>query len=152
MVENLTAMDFRGTLGTLPSSRGRTVVTSRMGLTHIRARIVNPARPSRMTSLTLLVDSGAIYSIVPSTRLRRLGIRPHGSRSFILADGKEITRQIGDAIFIINGLRGASPVIFGEKGDSVLLGIVSLEALGLILDPIKRVLRPLPLMLGAASL
>jgi hypothetical protein len=32
--------------------------------------------------------------------------------------------------------RGASPVIFGERGDSTLLGAVTLEALGVILDPI----------------
>ena len=35
----------------------------------------------------------------------------------------------------------------GQKGDSVLLGSVSLEALGFILDPIKRELRPLPMLL-----
>jgi hypothetical protein len=39
-------------------------------------------------------------------------------------------------------------VIFGEKDDSVLLGTVSLEALGLILDPLKRQLRPLPMLLA----
>lgn len=37
---------------------------------------------------------------------------------------------------------------FGEEGDSVLLGSVSLESLGLILDPLKRLLRPLPMVLG----
>jgi len=41
-----------------------------------------------------------------------------------------------------------SPVIFGERGDSVLVGTVSLEALRLMLDAIKRVLRPLPMVLG----
>jgi predicted aspartyl protease len=122
-----------------------------MGLTHITARIANPGRPSRTERLRLLVDSGAIYSVVPATILRRLGIRPHGTRSFILADGTEITRPIGDAIFLINGDRGASPVIFGQKGDSALLGMVSLEAVGLLLDPIRRVLRPLPLILGGSS-
>lgn len=96
----------------------------------------------------LLVDSGAIYSIIPSKTLSRLGIEPHGERSFMLADGTEITRRIGDATFIIDGNRGASPVIFGERGDAALLGVVSLEALGLMLDPIRRVLRPLPLVLG----
>jgi predicted aspartyl protease len=122
-----------------------------MGLTHITARIANPGRPSRRARLRLLVDSGAIYSVVPATILRRLGIRPHGTRSFILADGTEITRPIGDAIFLINGDRGASPVIFGQKGDSALLGMVSLEAVGLLLDPIRRVLRPLPLILGGSG-
>jgi hypothetical protein len=55
---------------------------------------------------------------------------------------------VGDVVFKFNGQQGASPVIFGEKGDSTLLGTVSLEALGFILDPIRRELRPLPLILG----
>ena len=119
-----------------------------MGLTHVRARIANPARPSRAATLRFLVDSGAVYSVAPATTLRRLGIRPHSSRTFILADGTEISRRIGDAIFIVNGDRAASPVIFGEEDDAALLGTVSLESLGLILDPMKRVLRPLPMVLG----
>jgi hypothetical protein len=41
-----------------------------------------------------------------------------------------------------------TPVIFGERGDSTLLGAVTLEALGVILDPIKRKLRPLPMIVA----
>jgi hypothetical protein len=41
-------------------------------------------------------------------------------------------------------------VLFGQKDDSTLLGVVSLEALGLILDPLKRELRSLPMVLGAS--
>lgn len=119
-----------------------------MGLTYLKATIANPANPRKAAKLTFLVDSGAIYSIVPGETLRRLGIKPHSTRTFTLADGTEIKRRMGDAIFLINGERGASPVIFGEKGDSILLGTVSLEALGFILDPIKRVLKPLPMVLG----
>ncbi len=89
-----------------------------------------------------------MYSLVPASTPRRLGIRSHSSRTFFLADGTEITRRLGDAVFLIDGRRAASPVIFGEKGDSALLGTVSLESLGLILDPMKRVLRPLPMVLG----
>jgi predicted aspartyl protease len=119
-----------------------------MGLTHVSARIANPARPSRTAAVRLLVDSGAVYSVVPASILRRLGIRAHSRRTFILADGTEITRRIGDATFLLEGYRAASPVIFGQKDDSALLGTVSLESLGLILDPLKRVLRPLPMVLG----
>lgn len=119
-----------------------------MGLTHIAARIANPAHPRRVARVRFLVDSGAVYSLVPASILRKLGIRPHSSRTFLLADGSEITREIGDAIFVIDGQRGASPVIFGETDDAALLGSVSLESLGFILDPMKRVLRPLPMVLG----
>jgi clan AA aspartic protease len=119
-----------------------------MGLTHVRAQIANPARPARKASIKFLVDSGAVYSLVPATTLRRLGIRPHSTRTFILSDGTEITREMGDAVFRIDGQQGASPVIFGERDDAALLGTVSLESLGLLLDPLKRVLRPLPMVLG----
>jgi clan AA aspartic protease len=121
-----------------------------MGLTHIRLRIANPARPNRSSELSFLVDSGAVYSVVPATVLRKLGVKPHSKRVFTLADGTEITRQIGDVTFRANGRQGAAPVIFGEKGDSTLLGIVSLEALGMMLDPMRRELRPLPMILAPA--
>jgi clan AA aspartic protease len=119
-----------------------------MGLTHIAARIANPAHPRRFARVRFLVDSGAVYSLAPASVLRKLGIRPHRSRTFLLADGTEITRDVGDAVFMIDGQRAASPVIFGEDDDAALLGSVSLESLGLILDPMKRVLRPLPMVLG----
>lgn len=98
--------------------------------------------------MQFLVDSGASYSVVPAPILRKLGIKPTSKRSFVLANGTSIERKMGNAIFRLNGQEGASPVIFGEKGDSTLLGVVSLEALGLILDPLRRELLPLPLLLG----
>jgi clan AA aspartic protease len=119
-----------------------------MALTYIRASIANPARPRRSARVKFLVDSGALYSVVPTPVLRRLGIKPGRSKSFILADGREVKRALGQALFRLNGEEGASPVIFGAAGDSVLLGSVSLEALGLMLDPLKRELRPLPMMLA----
>lgn len=120
-----------------------------MGLTHIEATIINPANTRKKATVSFLVDSGVIYSVVPKTLLRRLGVKPHSTRTFTLADGSQIKRDIGDMIFKLDGQQGASPVIFGERGDSTLLGTVSLEALGLLLDPIRRELRPLPMVLGA---
>jgi clan AA aspartic protease len=120
-----------------------------MGLTYIQATIANPAKPRRTAKLRLLVDSGAAYSVVPASVLQRLGIKPTKTKSFILADGSEIKRRLGEAVFRLNGEQGTSPVIFGEEGDSTLLGSVSLEVLGLMLDPFKRQLRPLPAMLAS---
>ncbi len=119
-----------------------------MGLTYIQASVANPARPGRRSRLKLLVDSGAFYSVVPTPVLRRLGIKSGKTKSFILADGSTVKRSIGQALFRLNGEEAASPVMFGEKGDSVLLGSVSLEALGFMLDPLKRELRPLPMLLA----
>ncbi len=123
-----------------------------MGLTHVEMTIANPRDPRKAAKLTFPVDSGAVYSVVPKAVLRRMGVAPHSKRTFTLVDGSQITRRVGDVIFKFNGQQGASPVIFGEKGDSTLLGTVSLEALGFILDPLRRELRPLPLILGAQLL
>lgn len=118
-----------------------------MGLTHVAVEVANPARPSRSARLKMLVDSGAAYSIVDGATLRKIGIRPTGSRTFMLADGTEVTRRIGAALFRFRGEEGASTVIFGEPGDAALLGVVTLEELGLILDPMRRELRPMPMSL-----
>jgi clan AA aspartic protease len=123
-----------------------------MSLTYIQARVSNPARPQRSARLKFLVDSGALYSVVPAPVLRRLGIKPGKTKSFILADGTEIKRSLGEARFRIDGEEGTSPVIFGEEGGSILLGSISLEVLGFILDPLKRELRPLPVMLASHRL
>jgi clan AA aspartic protease len=119
-----------------------------MGLTYITVTVINPARPGKKVKTRFLVDSGATYTVAPKGILQRLGIKPHGSRTFTLADGTKFTRKIGDAVFSIDGERAASPVIFGEKGDSSLFGTVSLGALGFVLDPIRRELRRLPMLLG----
>jgi hypothetical protein len=58
-----------------------------------------------------------------------------------------IRSERSGAVFEIDGRRGPSPVIFGQKDDATLLGAVTLEALGLMVDPLKRQLRPLPLLL-----
>jgi clan AA aspartic protease len=108
-----------------------------MGLTFIEATIANPAKPRRTARVKFLVDSGAAYSVVPASVLRRVGIKPRTTRRFILADGSTVTRRMGEALFRFDNQEGTSPVIFGQKDDSVLLGSVSLEVLGFILDPLK---------------
>lgn len=84
--------------------------------------------------------------MVPKSILAELGVKPHSTKTFTLTDGSAIKRKVGDVVFKLDGHQGASPVIFGEKGDSTLLGTVSLEALGFLLDPIRRELRPLPMV------
>jgi clan AA aspartic protease len=118
-----------------------------MGITYLKLKIANPAHPRRSETVEFLVDTGAVYSIVPARILRRLGIKADRTEEFTLADGSHARRRIGGAVFEIDGRRGPSPVIFGESDDATLLGAVTLEALGLMVDPLKRELRPLPMLL-----
>lgn len=69
--------------------------------------------------------------------------------TFTLANGEQIIRPKGIALFRYGDRVGWADVIFGQEGDSLLLGAFTLEALGLSIDPLRRELRPLPMMLAA---
>jgi len=119
-----------------------------MGLTVLEINVGNPAKPKITQPVEFLIDSGAIYSVVPASILKKLGIKPISEQSFRLADGSKITRKKGVALFKYKDQIGGADVIFGEKGDSSLLGAFTLEALGLALDPLKRELKPLPMIIA----
>ncbi|MGQ9625555.1 MAG: aspartyl protease [Anaerolineae bacterium] len=119
-----------------------------MGLTVLELEVGNPASPEITEKVEFLVDSGAIYSVVPAPILERLGIRPLTEQEFRLMDGSKIVRKKGGALFRYGERVGVADVIFGEEGDSVLLGTFTLEALGLVLDPLRRELKPLPMVLA----
>lgn len=118
-----------------------------MGLTYVWVKIANPARPGRMARIKMRVDSGAAYSVVPGPFLNKLGIKPRTKRSFVLANGTEVERGMSGALVQFQGEEGCSPVMSGEKDDAALLGTVTLESLGLTLDPL-RIRLPMPLMLA----
>lgn len=119
-----------------------------MGLTVLEIEVGNPAKPEVTETIEFLIDSGAVYSIVPTPVLEKLGIKPIAEQQFRLADGSKIVRKKGIALFKYHNEVGGADVIFGEEGDSKLLGAFTLEALGLALDPFKRELKPLPMILA----
>ena len=118
-----------------------------MGLTKLEIEVGNPSNSKTTEKVDFLVDSGAIYSVVPAKILKKLGIKPFAKEEFRLANGDTIVRKRGGALFKYKGKIGVADVIFGEEGDSTLLGAFTLEALGLVLDPLKRQLKPLPMIL-----
>ncbi len=118
-----------------------------MGITYVNLYVANVARPKTAERVRFLVDSGATISVVPAAILRKLKIRPIDEEEFRLANGDVITRKKGGALFRYNGRVGVADVVFGEEGDATLLGAYTLESLGLALDPIKRELREIPMIL-----
>ena len=118
-----------------------------MGLTFVKVRVGNPANGHRAEEVNCLIDSGAIYSLVPGAILRKLQIKSHSTREFVLGDGNVIRRRLATATFEYEGRRGDSMVIVGEPGDDPLLGATTLEGFGLVLDPFRRELRPMKLPL-----
>lgn len=118
-----------------------------MGLTKVTLQITNPEDPKKSLQDEFLVDSGAFYTVLPKKMVDKLGLRPEFQQNFSLADGTTISRPVGNAYVIFEGRKTASPVILGKANDSPLLGVLTLEGLGLILDPFQRKLHPAKLVL-----
>jgi clan AA aspartic protease len=117
-----------------------------MGLIFVEAEAQGPTgirRPVRF-----LVDSGASYSVLPPRVWRPLRLRPKRSMAFTLADGTEVRRRVSECLVRLEGQEGHTPVVLGQAGDEALLGIVTLENLGLVLNPFDRTLRPMRAMLA----
>lgn len=119
-----------------------------MGLAVLNLEVGNVARPEEMRQVEFLIDSGAIYSVVPAAILDELGIKQFAIEEFRLSDGRKISRRKGGALFRYHDRVGGADVIFGEPDDSNLLGMFTLTALGLALDPLRRELHPLPMILA----
>ena len=120
---------------------------TKMGMTKLTVRIANPTDPKRYRDVEFIVDSGATYTVVPKEILKEIGIRPRSKRQFLLANGDKYERRMGTAEIEYKNIRGGAPLLFGEKGDFPLLGVTSLEALGLNFDPLHQELKPIVLMM-----
>ena len=116
-----------------------------MGLTYIEG--VATGVEGKQATVRFLVDSGAIYSLLPYGDWQAIELKPKRSLKFTLADGTAIERQVSECHIALPQGEGHTPVILGEPGDEALLGIVTLEVLGLVLDPFKRILQPMRMLL-----
>lgn len=109
-----------------------------MGMTSVSLKVKNISDPKKIFTGNFLVDSGAQFTVLPLEVWKKLDLKPEMKRQFSLADGKVITRKIGNAFIEFEDDQIATQVVLGEKDDSFLLGVMTLEALGLGLDPFRR--------------
>jgi predicted aspartyl protease len=104
--------------------------------------VCNPADPHRTARVTCLLDSGVQQAVIPRRVLAGLGLHVQGSEEFALLNGEHVLRDLGAALFRYRGRECSADVLFGEECDAALIGMHTLEALGLILDPLHRTLLP----------
>ena len=122
-----------------------------MGLAYIEGFVRATGRRRRARRVRFLVDSGAVYSVLPRSEWHALGLKPDRDLEFVLADGTTLTRGVSACTFELEGRRANSPVVLGETEDEALLGAVTLETLGLILSPLNRTLQPMRMVLAWCS-
>ena len=122
---------------------------SSMGIFAVRIHLYSLRRPDRVREIEATVDTGALFPVLPRAILRQLDAKRGETRTFQLANGKHLRRDIAQIGIEFEGHRAATSVVVGEPGDAVLLGSVALESLGYEVDPVHKTLRPTTLYLMA---
>lgn len=121
-----------------------------MGLTYVDGLVRSPGRHPRTRRVRFLVDSGAVYSVLRRKEWKAIGLKSERELDFVLADGTTLTRGVSECVFELEGQRATSPVVLGETEDEALLGAVTLETLGLMLNPLTRRLQAMRMVLARA--
>ena len=102
--------------------------------------------------LNILIDTGATLSLIPPALADRLGIaRFPRKQAIVLADGRRIEADAGVVMVEIGDRKAVSTVVIADC-DEPLLGVETLETLGLAVDPTTGSLtptRPFTVRLGA---
>lgn len=117
-----------------------------MGVTYVEGTVRGPN--GKEAGVRFLVDSGATYTLLPHDVWQAIGLTPKRSVTFTLADGTTIERAISESFVILPQGEAHTPVILGEPGDEPVLGVVTLEILGLVLNPFTRQLQPMRMLLA----
>ena len=113
-----------------------------MGFVKTRVQVSNPSNLSQSAELELLVDTGATFTLIPKVIFKEIGVEADTKFKLRIADGRFIERGGGTVWVEVEGKGYKVPVIFGEEEDVPVLGVTTLEILGLEVDPITKKLKP----------
>jgi predicted aspartyl protease len=119
---------------------------SPMGITYLEGTVIGPS--GALASVNFLVDSGATYTVLPVEVWRAIGLAPRRSIELRLADGTANERKVSECQIRLPLGEGHTPVILGEQNDKAVLGVVTLDVLGFVLNPLSRELQPMDMMLA----
>lgn len=113
-----------------------------MGETFTVVTVLHSDDGKAVGEVKALVDTGATLTVLPGPLLKAARVRKSRRVTLIMGNGRRLVRWTGKATYPVNGLEETTRVVFGEKRDPSVLGLISLESAGLGVDPVHRKLVP----------
>jgi clan AA aspartic protease len=110
-----------------------------VGRAWINAKFINP-NTNKEIEIKALVDTGTTFTVIPRHIYEELGLRTVGKRRVKTASGY-VDMDESFALVEVGNKRGVSPVLVSNELNEVLIGVITLEALGLTVDPTTGELR-----------
>ena len=117
-----------------------------MGFIRVDVEVSNPANPDVSECVRVLVDTGAMFSVLPSELLDKLGVRRRRGRRF-RGFGGVITRDTGTVNIGYEDAEEGVTVIFGAAEDPPIMGVTTLESLGFEVEPVGEKLNRVEMLL-----
>jgi len=108
----------------------------KMGTFRVGCKIENVADRSKSATVgRLLVDTGSDYTWLPAKVLEKIGVkREKKDVTLTMANGKQITRNVGFAVIRADKFFTVDEVVFAEPDDLSLLGARTLEGFNARVD------------------
>ncbi len=108
-----------------------------MGTFYVTIQVADRFR-ERYAHIDALADTGSSYTSLPESLLDDLGIERETTRSFELADNRIVEYPLGETRVRIEDREQTVPVMFAPDDTMPLVGMTTLEILGLGIDPVEQ--------------
>ena len=92
--------------------------------------------------LDALVDTGATFTTMPGSVLKRLGVQVQRKVRLRLADGRDVQWEMGEIRAQLDGESSTIWCVFASEDTPALIGAHTLEAFLLVVNPVDQRLIP----------
>jgi clan AA aspartic protease len=110
----------------------------------VHATLKNPAEREWSTAVDFLVDTGAIYTTLPTEIVAPMALATPYERTVEFANGQRDVWRMGEVRIKLSNEERTTVFLAGPPGCRPLLGAVTLEEFGVAVDPIHQCLVPIP--------
>jgi len=104
-----------------------------MGHIWVDAKLTNPVT-GRDVKVRALVDTGATFTVIPWEIHEKLNFKIVGKKKIETAKGYANLDE-SFAVVEVKGKLGVTPILISKDLKDALIGVLTLEALGLTVDP-----------------
>jgi predicted aspartyl protease len=103
---------------------------------HLRMKVCNTQEPEKcVENIDAIADSGSFNTWIPRREAERIGLKELGRKKFKTINGQIVERAYGAGVCTVDGASGVSEIVFGEPSDATVLGALTMEELGIKIDP-----------------
>ena len=106
---------------------------------HVKTEVkIEDLKGDKIIQVEALVDTGSTFTVIPEDIARELNLPVTGERVKVLTARGYDDLELTHALIEINGKRRIVPILVSASIDRVLVGVITLEAMQLRVNPLTE--------------